>query len=579
MSYSIGVDVGTGSARAGVADVRTGVLLAVRKRDIKMWNPKPEHYEQSSADVWAAVCECVRGAMADAGVAADAVCGISFDATCSLVCLDSDRRPVGVDPTEPDEHERNIVVWLDHRAEAQAARINATGHARLRTVGNTISPEMEVPKLLWLKEHMPAAFARCSGGGICLDLADFLVYAATDYASDVRSLCTTVCKWNYDAQPGGGGVGWDRSFFAAAGFAEGDLPDSCLGADVRPPGAAVAGGVGSAAAAAMGLREGTALAVGMIDAHAGGVGCLGAALPAEDGSGGGSGGGGGGGGGGAATAEALASRLALICGTSTCLMASSPSPCFVDGVWGPYYGAMFDAMYLTEGGQSATGALIDHLIAGHACASQLASDAAATRGGVPPTVLLNERLEELAASRGVAVPLLAAQMHVTPDFAGNRSPLSDPSMRGAVVGLGLRSGRDELAVLYLAAVQALAYQTRHVVDRMHAAGHPPIRSVVACGGLAKNPLYAQAHADALRMPLHLPREPEAVLLGAAVLGATAGGAHGSVAAAMAAMSAIEGAAVRPTADAAVVRYHEKKYAVFLRMSDDQRAYREMMASE
>ena len=80
------------------------------------------------------------------------------------------------------------------------------------------------------------------------------------------------------------------------------------------------------------------------------------------------------------------------------------------------------------------------------------------------------------------------------------------------------------------------------------------------------------------MPLHLPREPEAVLLGAAVLGATAGGAHGSVAEAMAAMSAIEGA-VRPTADAAVVRYHEKKYTVFLRMSDDQRAYREMMASQ
>jgi len=565
--YSIGVDVGTGSARAGVADVRTGVLLAVRKRDIQMWSPKPEHYEQSSAEIWKAVCECVRGAIADAGVAAEAVCGISFDATCSLVCLDSARQPVGVDPTEPDEHERNIIVWLDHRAEAQAARINATGHARLRTVGNTISPEMEVPKLLWLKEHMPSAFARCSTG-TCLDLADFLVFAATDYTTDVRSLCTTVCKWNYDSQPGGGGVGWDRSFFGAAGFSEGDLPVGCLGADVRPPGASVAGGLGKVAATAMGLREGTALAVGMIDAHAGGVGCLGAALPADDG---------GGGGGGAATAEALSSRLALICGTSTCLMASSPVPCFVDGVWGPYFGAMFDGLYLTEGGQSATGALIDHLIANHPCAAQLESDAAATGGGVPQTALLNEHLQRLAAAQGVPVPLLASQMHLTPDFAGNRSPLADPAMRGALVGLGLKTSLDELAVLYLAAVQALAYQTRQIVERMHAAGHPPIRAVVACGGLAKNPLYAQAHADVLRMPLHLPREPEAVLLGAAVLGATAGGAHGSVAEAMAAMSSIEGA-VRPTEDATVTRYHEKKYAVYLRMSDDQRAYAKMMAA-
>ena len=58
---AIGVDVGTGSARAGVVDVASGKLLGVHKQDIKMWEPLPEHYEQSSDDIWDAVCACTRG--------------------------------------------------------------------------------------------------------------------------------------------------------------------------------------------------------------------------------------------------------------------------------------------------------------------------------------------------------------------------------------------------------------------------------------------------------------------------------------------------------------------------------------
>ena len=206
--YAIGVDVGTGSARAGVVDVRDGTLLGVHKQDITMWNPLPEHYEQSSEDIWAAVCNCVRGALSAAGATADEVCGVAFDATCSLVLLDSEGAPGGIDPTVPDEARRNVIVWMDHRSEEQAARINRGGHARLANVGGAVSPEMEVPKLLWLRDEMPHAFhaaATAEGGGKALDLADFLAYAATDGSQHARSLCTVVCKWNYDA-----GGGWDR---------------------------------------------------------------------------------------------------------------------------------------------------------------------------------------------------------------------------------------------------------------------------------------------------------------------------------------------------------------------------------
>ena len=56
-------------------------------------------------------------------------------------------------------------------------------------------------------------------------------------------------------------------------------------------------------------------------------------------------------------------------------------------------------------------------------------------------------------------------------------------------------------------------------------GHPAIETIWVTGGLIKNKLYLQAHADATSCTLVLPQEQEAVLLGAAVLGARAGGTY------------------------------------------------------
>ena len=311
---AIGIDVGTGSARAGLVDTANGALVATHKQNIQTWTPKPEHFEQSSEDIWEACVECVRRVMAKAGVNATEVVGLGFDATCSLVCLDGLNGPVGIDPLEPSADERNIILWADHRANEQAAAINAGGHARLSTVGGAISPEMEVPKMLWLREHLPQAFARVvKGGGKFLDLADYLTYRATDYENDVRSLCTVVCKWNYDANGEGTGVGFDRSFLRSVGFADDELLAPTIGSDVGAPGEPIRGGLGTRAASQLGLRPGTALAIGMIDAHAGGIGSLGAELPATD----------------DGTQPPVSARLALIAGTSTCHMASSEAACFV----------------------------------------------------------------------------------------------------------------------------------------------------------------------------------------------------------------------------------------------------------
>src|SRR5438132_14189485 len=94
-SYVIGIDVGTGSARAGIFSI-AGNMLAAATEPIHMWRPKPDYAEQSSEDIWRAVGAATRKCREQAGVPAEAVAGISYDGTCSLVALDRANRPLAV---------------------------------------------------------------------------------------------------------------------------------------------------------------------------------------------------------------------------------------------------------------------------------------------------------------------------------------------------------------------------------------------------------------------------------------------------------------------------------------------------
>lgn len=57
--YFVGVDVGTGSARAALVNSH-GRVIKTHVKTIQTWSPIPDHYEQSSNDIWSAICECVR---------------------------------------------------------------------------------------------------------------------------------------------------------------------------------------------------------------------------------------------------------------------------------------------------------------------------------------------------------------------------------------------------------------------------------------------------------------------------------------------------------------------------------------
>ena len=98
-------------------------------------------------------------------------------------CSTADGAPVTVSGS--GDPQRNVIVWMDHRAIGEAREINDTQDEVLRYVGGSISPEMEMPKLLWLKRHLRASF---DAAGHFFDLADFLSWRATgfDCALDVH---------------------------------------------------------------------------------------------------------------------------------------------------------------------------------------------------------------------------------------------------------------------------------------------------------------------------------------------------------------------------------------------------------
>jgi FGGY-family pentulose kinase len=540
--HVIGVDAGTGSVRAGVFNLR-GTLLGSADSSIRVFRPQHDYVEQSSRDIWRAVGASVREALAKAGVDSSSVLGIAYDATCSLVALGERDEPVTVSPEGDPEH--NIVVWMDHRATDQADRINATGHTVLRYVGGKLSPEQQPPKLKWLKERLPSTWERARK---FLDLADYLAYESCKV--NMRSLCTLVCKWTYLGHEGEGGS-WDMSFFRQIDLNdlfEGDR----VGTIVAPVGSR-AGLLTAEAAAHLGLDQGTAVGVGIIDAHAGGIGSLGMhAGRAED------------------PLMQMNDTLALIGGTSSCHMAVSQEPRFIPGVWGPYFGAMIPGMWLNEGGQSATGALIDHVIADHGAYPELSR--MAEDSGRSVYEILNDEVEKLCGE--AADPGPTADLHVLPYFHGNRSPRADSRARGMVSGLTLDASLPALGLLYYATIQAIAYGTRHIIEEMNRHGYA-LRRIHACGGGTKNPLWLQEHADITGCDLYVARDTDAVLLGSAILAAVAGGAYHSVLEAMRAMSP-RAEVIRP--NTARRAFHEAKYRVFKRMYEHQQEYRQIMGS-
>lgn len=515
--YYAGVDVGTGSARAVIVDA-AGSILGMAERPIAREELKENHITQSSTEIWGAICYCVQTALSHANVDPESVLGIGFDATCSLVAVrEATEAPQAVGP-EWSNDLQNVVLWMDHRADVETLQINATGDECLKYVGGQMSIEMELPKMKWLKNHMPeeegvSVFEKCK----FYDLADYLTKKATGL--ETRSLSSVVCKQGYVPSGITNRNGWSKEFLEKV-----DLPELAednfrrLGGLDGVNGKYLSAGesvgpLSATAAAELGLTESCFVGSGVIDAYSGWIGTVAAptnvAIPElvqqdKDKVGMGK----------------ATGRLAAVAGTSTCHICVEEKEVLVPGVWGPYRDVLGKGFWAAEGGQSMTGALLAHVLSTHPAYTELG--VASETSNLSKFDYLNSRLEQLKMSRGErSVAALAKHLFFYGDFHGNRSPIADPNMRASIIGQSMDVSLDALAIEYLAACEFIGQQTRHIVETMQTAGHN-LKAIFMSGGQCRNGLLMRLLADCTGLPIVIPRYIDAsVVFGTAMLGAVA----------------------------------------------------------
>eukprot|EP01080_Neovahlkampfia_damariscottae_P005787 gene5787-9608_t len=477
--------------RAGIVNTKNGKIIQTHEEKIKTFNPLPLHYEQSSNDIWNSISISIQKILQKTKIKKQEIVGIGFDATCSLVAIDSStNQPISISTTK--ENEQNVILWMDHRSLEQTKKINSSKNEVLKYVGENISPEMEIPKLLWIKENIPDLYQNENVN--FFDLADWLVYKAT--GDDTRSVNTLVAKWTYLSHKSDtlSIEGWNDEFFKEIGLEyETKLNYKRIGNKFSNICDSVGNGLTKESAENFNLNENTIVTSGIIDAHAGGIGMLGSLNFKEK--------------------YELNERLSVIGGTSSCLLSLSTDPIFVKGVWGPFYSGMIEKFWFNEGGQSISGKLIEYLITNHPYyLTKLSKDEKSNIFEI-----LNKKLKEKDNYHKIT-----SKLNIYPDFHGNRSPLSNPNLKGMICGLELNQYEnfDDFLTFYLSIIQAICYSTGHIIQEMNQNGHK-INSIFICGGLSKNDIFVQEISNVTKFPVYLPNEEEIMILGSSILASVA----------------------------------------------------------
>ena len=123
-----------------------------------------------------------------------------------------------------------------------------------------------------------------------------------------------------------------------------------------------------------------------------------------------------------------------------------------------------------------------------------------------------EESEKLASSADID-----SKVYLIPAFTGLGAPHWKPDAKGAIFGLTLNSGINEIA---LATLEAIAFQTKELLEAMESDG-AKISSIKIDGGMSNNSFFSQLLADTLKKEIYKPQDIETTALGAAYLAAIA----------------------------------------------------------
>ncbi|HEU4735364.1 MAG TPA: ribulokinase [Kofleriaceae bacterium] len=525
-AFALGLDFGTDSVRAVVANAATGEVAGVGVAPYPRWatglacDPAAHRFRQHPRDYLEAMTAAVRAALAQAGHAVTAaVRGLSACTTGSTpVLVDRSGQPLALVAGYEDDPDAMFVLWKDHTAVDEAEAINARARSWggldfTAFEGGVYSSEWFWAKALHIvRSGSPAGRIAASVVEHC-DWIPAVLTGTTELARIKRSRCAAGHKamWH----PSFGGYPADE-FLAGLHPRLVELKAS-LGSETYTADAPF-GTLSPAWAARLGLPGNVAVGVGAFDAHMGAVG--GGIRP---------------------------HHLLKVMGTSTCDMLVAPrdggSEHRVRGICGQVDGSILPGAIGYEAGQSAFGdvfAWFRDLLAW-----PLRSVLPAVLEPGPAARLAEAMVERILpslddAARGVAPD--ASGVLALDWLNGRRTPDADQRVKGAIARLDL--GTDAPRI-YRALVEATAFGARAIVDRLTAEGLR-IDGAIAIGGVArKSPFIMQLVADVLELDIEIAAGEQPVALGAAMFAATAAGLHPRVEDAQRAMSAGTEVTFRP----------------------------------
>ncbi len=463
-SLLVGIDVGTTGVKALLC-ARDGAVLAQASQEYPTAYPQSGWAEQDPVAWWEATCAVLRKVVGQAGTSplAIAAIGVSCQAP-TLVAVDAAGMPV-----------HPALIWMDRRSERQcdALRASVDEAAIARINGGRIDPYFLAPKILWLRDEAPAAYARTHQ---IVQANGYIVHRLTGVFCMDSSHGPLTLLFDNDRQA------WSPQLIDAMGIDPAKLPPVV-------PCAQVVGTVTAAAAVATGLAPETPVIAGMTDGTAASIE-VGLVRPG-------------------AAAE--------MTGQSTVLLICSDMP-YRGNLLFPL-GHPITGLHLVVGAMVATGGALRWF------RDQLGAHevAEAARLGVDPFDLLGE---QAAQSRPGANRVL-----FLPYMYGERSPIWDSTARGVFFGVSLATTKGDLV---RAIMEGAAYGLRHNVETAAADGFPV--SALACvGGGARSALWNQIKADVLDRPVTLPGAASGAAMGDAIVAAAAVGLYSTIEAAVAGM--------------------------------------------
>lgn len=376
---------------------------------------------------------------------------------------------------------------MDTRSAAEAKDIMrvAKGDPALQvnSGGNgPLSAEWMIPKAMWLKRYC----SQWQKTKYLCEKQDYLNYLLT--GEFCASGCNVAARWHWDGESA---YDLDVSLSSIDQRRRGrpvsllkslDLEDLLDRWPVRcVPMGGLVGYVTQKAATTLHLPAGIPVFQGGPDAYVGMIG-LGIAGNRPDG-------------------------LALITGSSHLhLTLTDPSVRGDKGYWGPYRGAPLLGQAFAEGGQSSTGSVLAwlrRLLNGH-------------KDNDSNGVVSFKELDEEA----LLVPIGSDGLMSLTTFQGSRTPLTDPKLRGAFVGLSLAHSRGHL---WRACLEGVCFGTRAAIDALpserESNDQQSRKPIILAGGVSRSHLWLQMTADVTNRSVITAEIDNSPLIGGAILAA------------------------------------------------------------